>query len=73
MNNDSIFKVRGDSLGHPDALHLHQLIYMRLARVFVGPRDPILITRRNSIVAVYIWAMSACLVLPAIFFWNKTG
>ena len=65
--------LRGHSPGHPDALHLHQLIYMRLARVFVGSRDPILITRRNSMVATYVWAISACCVLPAIFFWNETG
>jgi len=63
---------RGDSPGHPDALHLHQLIYTRLARVFVGSRDPTLITRRNSMVAGYIWAMSACCVVPAIFLWNET-
>jgi len=63
---------RGDSPGHPDALHLHQLIYRRLARVFVGSRDPVLIIRRNSMVAAYIWVMSACCVFPAIFLWNKT-
>ncbi len=63
---------RGDSPGSPDALHLHQLIFTRLTRVFVGSRDPILITRRNSMVAAYIWAMSACCVFPAIFLWNKT-
>ena len=28
--------LRGKSAGHPDALHMHQLIYQRLARIAVG-------------------------------------
>ena len=65
--------LRGLSPGHPDALHLHQLIYMRAVRVFVGSRDPMLITQRNSKVASYLWALSACCILPAVFLWNKTN
>ncbi len=65
--------VRGHSAGHPDGLHFHMLIYKRLVRVSVGSRDPRDITQRNSAIAVYIWAMSACCVLPAIFFWRETG
>jgi UDP-N-acetylmuramyl pentapeptide phosphotransferase/UDP-N-acetylglucosamine-1-phosphate transferase len=65
--------VRGDSPGHPDRLHLHQLIYMRLVKVFVGTSDPDLITRRNSMVAPYIWTMGVTFIVPALFIWDKTG
>ncbi len=64
--------LRGHSPGHPDGLHLHMLIYKRLVRVFVGSSDTTLMTRRNSMVAAYIWVMSAGCVLPAIFFWSET-
>jgi UDP-GlcNAc:undecaprenyl-phosphate GlcNAc-1-phosphate transferase len=64
--------VRGTSPGNPDALHMHQLIYMRLVKVFIGTSDPGHITRRNSMVASYIWAMSALFIIPAVFMWDST-
>jgi UDP-GlcNAc:undecaprenyl-phosphate/decaprenyl-phosphate GlcNAc-1-phosphate transferase len=64
--------VRGTSPGSPDALHMHQLIYMRLVKVFIGASDPGLITRRNSMVASYIWAMAAVFIVPALFVWDST-
>ncbi len=65
--------LRGRSPGRPDGLHLHHLIYMRLVRAFVGSRNPNLIIRRNGMVAPYVWAMAACWVLPALFFWSETN
>jgi len=64
--------LHGHSSGYADALHLHQLIYMRLARFGVGSKDPKEITRRNSTVAWYVWIGMALFILPALFFWNNT-
>ncbi len=66
--------MRGLSPGIPDALNLFQLIYLRLVRVFVGSRDSILKTRRNAIVAGYIWIMAAIFcIFPALLFWKETA
>ena len=66
--------LRGVSPGQPDALNLFQLIYLRLVRVFVGSHDPILRTRRNALVAGYIWIMGAIFcIFPALFFWRETA
>lgn len=64
--------LHGDSPGRPDALHFHQLIYMRLARVAVGSKNAKEITYRNNMVAPYIWAGSALFILPSLFFWRNT-
>jgi UDP-N-acetylmuramyl pentapeptide phosphotransferase/UDP-N-acetylglucosamine-1-phosphate transferase len=50
--------VRGNSPGHPDRLHMHQMIYMRLVRRFVGRSEAGLITYRNSMVAPYVWVVA---------------
>lgn len=53
----------------PDSLHLHQLVYRRLVRVFVATRNPDEAITRNSLVAPYIWLMAALLgMAPAILF-----
>ncbi len=65
--------LRGGSPGHADALHLHQLIYRRLARVSVGSRNPKDRTRRNSKVARYIWAGTGLFILPSLFLWRNTA
>jgi len=64
---------RGCNPGHPDALHFHQLIYMRLARLGVGSRDAKTLTIRNSAVAGYIWTANSFFIIPAISFWNNTA
>jgi UDP-GlcNAc:undecaprenyl-phosphate/decaprenyl-phosphate GlcNAc-1-phosphate transferase len=64
--------IRGSNPGHPDALHLHQLIYLRLSRISVGSRNPREITRRNSSVARYIWTGTAIFVLAALPVWRHT-
>jgi UDP-N-acetylmuramyl pentapeptide phosphotransferase/UDP-N-acetylglucosamine-1-phosphate transferase len=64
--------IRGSSPGRPDALHLHQLIYLRLSRISVGSRDPREITRRNSSVARYIWTGTAVFILAALPVWRNT-
>ena len=64
--------LRGHSAGHADALHMHQLIYMRLTRLAKGLPDARKITHRNSKVAAYIWTGTALLILPCTFFWRDT-
>jgi UDP-GlcNAc:undecaprenyl-phosphate/decaprenyl-phosphate GlcNAc-1-phosphate transferase len=58
--------LRGSSPGHPDRLHMHQVIYMRLVRRFVGTSDATQITHRNSLVAPYIWAINVVVALLAV-------
>lgn len=58
-------------MGQPDALHLHQLIYRRLMKRYVGstePRDRIM---RNSLTSIYLWALSLLSIVPAVLFWNR--
>ena len=64
--------LHGHSPGLPDALHLHQLIYMRLARVAVGSKNAEEINHRNNRVAPYIWMASALFIAPSLFLWRYT-
>ena len=66
------FVVGVHSAGHPDALHLHQLIYQRLARIAVGSQNPTDQTRRNSGVAPYVWLGTTLFIVLAIVFWDST-
>jgi UDP-N-acetylmuramyl pentapeptide phosphotransferase/UDP-N-acetylglucosamine-1-phosphate transferase len=64
--------LRGKHPGHPDALHLHQLIYQRIVRIEVGSPKPLDRIRRNSSVAVYVWAGTALLAAGALSVWQST-
>lgn len=64
---------RGSDPGQPDALHFHQLVYMRLVRLAVGSRDARLLTHRNSAVAAYVWCGTLLFIVPATFVWDKTA
>lgn len=64
--------LRGHSAGRPDGLHLHQLIYTRLACSNAVPANAKEITHCNNLVARYIWAGAAVLILPALLFWRNT-
>jgi UDP-N-acetylmuramyl pentapeptide phosphotransferase/UDP-N-acetylglucosamine-1-phosphate transferase len=59
------------SPGSPDAAHLHQMIFRRLVRWSVGSQDPLRITQRNSLTAIYLWAFCAMTVIPAVLFWSN--
>ncbi len=66
--------VQGISPGQPDRFHMHQVIYMRLARRATSDSaDPAIITRRNSMVVPYTWLMSLCCAIPAVLFWRETS
>lgn len=64
--------LRGRSPGSADALHLHQLIYRRLARVSIGSQNPMDKTRRNSKVAPYIWIGTGLSILPSCLLWRSS-
>jgi len=59
------------SPGSPDAAHLHQMIFRRLVRWSVGSQDPLRMTQRNSLTAIYLWAFCAMTVIPAVLFWTN--
>lgn len=66
-------KVRGQSPGMADALHLHQLIYRRLVRVVLDSEneaEEMLI--RNNRTSPYLWGVTLLTVVPAILFWRTS-
>jgi UDP-N-acetylmuramyl pentapeptide phosphotransferase/UDP-N-acetylglucosamine-1-phosphate transferase len=65
--------LRGRSAGRADAMHLHQLIYRRLARVHLFSRLPWHKRGRNNLVAIYVCAGAALFIIPALFVWHSTA
>jgi UDP-N-acetylmuramyl pentapeptide phosphotransferase/UDP-N-acetylglucosamine-1-phosphate transferase len=63
--------VRGRAVDAPDALHLHTLIYKRIARKGIAFDDRQHCTRRNSVSSIYLWLLSLITIVPATFFWNS--
>jgi UDP-N-acetylmuramyl pentapeptide phosphotransferase/UDP-N-acetylglucosamine-1-phosphate transferase len=63
--------LRGRSVGMPDGLHLHTLIYKRITRRGGTPSDAHQRTRRNSLASVYLWLISLMSIVPATFFWHS--
>jgi len=71
----SIYRRRflhGRSAGRPDAMHLHQLIYRRLARVAVAPGNPVDKLHRNNVIVLYVSAGASLFMIPALLVWNST-
>src|SRR6267143_1928478 len=64
--------VQRQSPGHPDRMHLHQVIYMRLTRAQTDVSDPASLTRLNSMVAPFGWLMTLGCAVPALVFWRET-
>jgi UDP-N-acetylmuramyl pentapeptide phosphotransferase/UDP-N-acetylglucosamine-1-phosphate transferase len=65
--------IRGRSPGMPDGIHLHSLIFRRIAVWAVGPKDARALTRRNALTSPYLWLLSLMAVIPASLFWQSTG
>ena len=63
--------LRGRSVGLPDGLHLHTLIYKRITRGGSTTSDAHQRTRRNSLASVYLWLISLISIVPATFFWRS--
>ncbi|WP_019141896.1 glycosyltransferase family 4 protein [Noviherbaspirillum massiliense] len=66
------FFLRGQSPGAPDGIHLHSLIFRRIAVWAVGDRDAQALTRQNAITSPYLWLLSLMAVAPATLFWQHT-
>ena len=64
--------LRGYSAGDADAMHLHQLIFSRLARIGVGSKNAEDKRRRNNLVAPYVWAGGLILALLSLLGWRST-
>ena len=56
--------------GMPDALHLHQLIYMRIVRPSVGGHSDAAKAQCNALTSPYLWILTSLAVIPAILFWK---
>lgn len=64
--------VRGHTPGRPDALHLHQLIFSRVVRYYVGTECTNKKLRRNSMVAPYVWMPVALACILGVIFYSNT-
>lgn len=62
--------IRKASPGLPDALHMHQMVYMRLVRWAVGSPCADEKTMRNSMTSPYLWLLCSVSVIPAVLFWR---
>ncbi len=65
--------ARGQSPGHADALHFHQLIFRRIVRPVIFGDEARELLVRNSKTAPYLWIFSIVSIVPAVLFWHKTG
>jgi UDP-N-acetylmuramyl pentapeptide phosphotransferase/UDP-N-acetylglucosamine-1-phosphate transferase len=63
----------GHSPGQPDRFHMHQVIYAILPKAQASAQDAAQLTRDNSRVAPYFWAMSLSCALPAVLLWKETS
>lgn len=75
---ETIFSIyrklaRGDSPGMADALHLHQLIYRRLACSVLQEDEAAAMLKRNSRTAPYLWGFLLLTVAPAVLFWRNSA
>jgi UDP-N-acetylmuramyl pentapeptide phosphotransferase/UDP-N-acetylglucosamine-1-phosphate transferase len=64
--------IRGRSVGMPDGLHLHSLVYRRMLRWAIGREDAAAMMKRNSRTAPYLWLLSMFAVVPAVLFWDDS-
>ncbi|MDX3906484.1 MAG: glycosyltransferase [Pigmentiphaga sp.] len=62
--------LRGMSPAIPDGIHLHMLIYKRVIRWTIGPRNAKMLIQRNAVTSPYLWALSLVAIVPATVFWD---
>ena len=58
--------------GQPDAMHLHQLIFIKILRGHVIT-DPVKMTKKNSAVAPFIWIPASINAIFVLLFWQHTA
>jgi len=65
-------RMRGRSTGEADALHLHSLVYRRLARWKGYAAAPADYVARNSIASACLWVLPASCLALALSFWSNS-
>ena len=55
----------------PDGVHLHMLIYGRIAR-WINPDDKNSYFASNARTSPFLWVLSSMAVFPAVIFWKST-
>ena len=76
---DTLFSIyrrwllRGESAGRADAMHLHQLVYNRLAHTAAGSSMPEDLRRRNNLVVLYVCGGTAPFIVTALLLWRHTA
>jgi UDP-N-acetylmuramyl pentapeptide phosphotransferase/UDP-N-acetylglucosamine-1-phosphate transferase len=65
--------VRGKSPAMPDGIHLHSLIFRRVAQWAIGRKEARALMRRNALTSPYLWLFSLMAVIPATVFWRNTA
>jgi UDP-N-acetylmuramyl pentapeptide phosphotransferase/UDP-N-acetylglucosamine-1-phosphate transferase len=64
--------LRGHSPGHADALHLHTLVYRRVARWKGYGARPADYVTRNSIASLVLWVLPVSSWIAAAALWRET-
>ena len=64
---------QGKSMGLPDGMHFHSLIYRRVMRWAHHSEGQTHTYLRNAKTSPYLWALSSIGVIPAVLWWNSTG
>ena len=65
--------IRGKSPAMPDGIHLHSLVFRRIAQWAIGRKEARALLRRNSLTSPYLWLLSLMAVIPATIFWDSTN
>lgn len=65
--------IRSHPVGHPDALHLHTLIYRRIFRRVNATTSVREKNWSNAKVSMVLWVMAGTPSLFALIFWNQTA
>ena len=63
--------VKKMSPSMPDGVHLHMLIYGRIAR-WINPDDQNSYFTSNARTSPFLWVLSSMAVFPAVIFWKST-
>ena len=65
-------RMRGQSPGQADALHLHTLVYRRVARWKGYGAQPADYVMRNSVASLMLWMLPVICWAVAVSFWTET-
>lgn len=63
--------LKGRSVSQPDGLHLHTLVYKRIARRGARSEDTGVCERGNPNTSPYLWALALIGIVPATLFWQS--